>query len=93
MALDDVPLAWGIIRYAPNSGGCPEDDAAAFDGWYDCREDALAVASGWATKFPQWVVALVCSDTIRFGGDFSTVRQRPLTQREREFGTGLPSTH
>ena len=35
---------WGIIRYAAGSGTFPQDDAAAFDGWYSLRDDALAVA-------------------------------------------------
>jgi hypothetical protein len=37
--------SWGIIRYAPGSGAvASEDDAAAFDGWYKDRADALAIA-------------------------------------------------
>lgn len=73
--------SWGVIRYAPASGPMPGDDAAAFDGWYYDRDDALAVAEDWKTRFPQWIVALVSSEVIAFGnGDFSGIY--PLTQRE-----------
>jgi hypothetical protein len=79
----------GIIRYAAASGLRPDDDAADFDGWYSDREDALAVASDWATRFPDWVVALVRSDQFWFsGGDFTTVAHRPLTWREAGFAAG-----
>ena len=53
---------WGIIRYAPGSGTFPEDDAAAFDGWYGDRQDALAVAQDWVAQHPQWIVGLVQSE-------------------------------
>jgi len=77
--------SWGIIRYAPGSGNVCSDDAAGFDGWYFDKADALAIAKDWSVKFPQWVVALVTSDQIWFGnGDFATVRDRPLTNREFE---------
>ena len=76
---------WAIICYAPNSGGFPEDDAAAFDGWYADRDDALAVAEDMVKSHPQWVVALVGSDLVWFGqGDFSGHRS-PLTGRELRF--------
>jgi hypothetical protein len=57
---------WGIIRYLPDSGAFPEDDASAFDGWYSDRTDAATVAKDWAARHPQWIVGLVCSDTIWF---------------------------
>jgi hypothetical protein len=79
-------VTWGIIRYAPCSGIAPEDDAAAFDGWYADRRDALAIANDWAARYPQWIVGLVQSDLVWFGdGDFSTVADRPLTHREAGF--------
>jgi hypothetical protein len=75
---------WGIIRYAPGSGLFCDEDAAAFDG--AIREWALAIAKGWATEHPEWVVALVASDQIWFGDrDFAGARGRPLTVREAEF--------
>ncbi len=78
--------SWGIIRYAAGSGSVPEEDAAAFDGWYADRAEALAIATDWAARYPQWVVALVRSDHIWFGhGDFTTMRNRPLTAREADF--------
>jgi hypothetical protein len=75
--------SWGIIRYAPGSGQVPEDDAAAFDGWYAKREDAMSVAEHWVKQHPQWIVAVVGYDTAWFGdGDFHSVADRPLTRRE-----------
>jgi hypothetical protein len=76
--------SWGIVRYAAGSVAFPEDDAAAFDGWYSDREEALAVAQDWIARHPQWIVTLVCSDLIWFGdGDYSRSK-KPLTQREFE---------
>lgn len=78
-------LAWGIIRYAPDSGSAPEDDAAGFDGWYRDRTIALAIARSWAKLYPFWVVALVSTDLVWFGdGDFSPFRHHPLTAREHK---------
>jgi hypothetical protein len=66
------------------SGSFPEDDAAGFDGWYSDRQEALAVAKDWATRFPYWIVALVRSDQIWFGeGDYSGWKH-PLTEREQQ---------
>jgi hypothetical protein len=77
---------WGIIRYAVGSGAFPQDDAAAFDGWYTDRNDALAVAQDWVARHPQWIVGLVRSDLVWFGdGDFSKIKRRPLTKREHDF--------
>jgi hypothetical protein len=76
---------WGIIRYAAGSGMSPQDDAAAFDGWYADRNEAMSIATDWARRYPQWIVALVRSDTVWFGeGDFSAVANQPLTARERQ---------
>ena len=84
MTVPSKEVGWGIIRYAPGSGAFPEDDAAAFDGWYADREDALAVAEGWVARHPHWIVALVRSDLIWFGpGDFSSFRDHPITTREK----------
>jgi hypothetical protein len=86
----DQEKTWGIIRYAPGSGAFPRDDAAAFDGWYSDRNDALAVARDWVARHPQWIVALVRSDLIWFGdGDFSEFRRRPLTRREQGLAEAL----
>jgi hypothetical protein len=77
--------SWGIIRYAPGSGPFPEDDAAAFDGWYFDRALALAVAEDWHRRFPHWIVALVQSEVMWFdNSDYSPSRHRPLTFREAE---------
>jgi hypothetical protein len=76
-------ISWGIIRYAAGSGLFPEENAAGFDGWYICREDALALARDWSCRYPEWIVALVSSDTIWFGkGDFAVAKNAPLTTRE-----------
>jgi hypothetical protein len=86
-------ITWGIIRYAPGSGLACDEDAAGFDGWYSDRQDALDQAKDWSSRFPQWIVALVQSDQIWFGnGDFTTVRERPLTWRENAFANGQKST-
>ncbi|MGA7809299.1 hypothetical protein [Bradyrhizobium sp.] len=87
--------SWAVVRYAPDSGDTPEDDAAAFDGWYSDRNDAIAVASGWAASYPQWIVGIVESDLIWIGnGDFGAVQDRPLIAREQRFlrGTENPVT-
>lgn len=83
-------LSWGIVRYASGSGSVPEADATAFDGWYMDRSAALAIFEDWTRRFPQWVVALVRSDVIRFGdGDFSGI-ERPLTKREEMISAKSP---
>jgi hypothetical protein len=93
-ALPCSQITWGIIRYAGGSGHAPDEDAAAFDGWYTDRNDALAIARDWAARFPQWIVALVRSDLIWFGdGDFGTVRDRALTYRENIFKNGHHDDH
>ena len=57
---------WGIIRYAAGSGSFPEDDCAAFDGWYSDRDEALAVYRDWCKRHRHWIVALVEMDEARF---------------------------
>jgi len=80
---------WGIIRYALGSGAFPEDDAAAFDGWYSDKHDALAVAKDWVERHPQWIVGLVQSELVWFGnGDFTSLGNRPLTGREKNLLLG-----
>ena len=77
---------WGIIRYAPGSGTFCDDDAAAFDGWYSDHEDALEIARAWHASHYGWIVAVVCQDQVFYGGgDFTTVADRPLTRREKNF--------
>jgi hypothetical protein len=84
MTIPPKQVSCGIIRYAPGSGDFPENDAASFDGWYMSREDALAVAKDWVARHPHWIVGLVRSDVIWFGpGDFSSFRDRPITEREK----------
>jgi len=57
---------WGIIRYAAGSGLAPEDDCAAFDGWYADREEAVAVYHDMCKRCPRWIVALVQAHEVRF---------------------------
>jgi hypothetical protein len=84
MSAESENLGWGIIRYAPGSGSFPEDDAAGFDGWYADKTEAFAVAQDWARRFPDWIVALVYAHKGWDGDkDFSAVRHRALTTRER----------
>jgi len=59
---------WGILRYAPTSGDAPEEDKAAFDGWYvDCA-DATGIYDEWCRTWGEkgWIVALVQPDKIAF---------------------------
>jgi hypothetical protein len=84
--------SWGVIRYACGSGSFPDEDAAAFNGWYSDRADALAEAEHWAARYPQWIVGLVSSDLIWFGnGAFEQVRDRVLTAREARFAKAAHS--
>jgi hypothetical protein len=57
---------WGVVRYAAGSGCFPEDDCAAFDGWYFDRNDALAVYQAWCERHPYWIVGLVEAHEVRF---------------------------
>jgi hypothetical protein len=61
-----MKTGWGIIRYAAGSGKSPQDDCAAFDGWYSDRNDALAIYRVWCERHPHWIVALVKADEVRF---------------------------
>lgn len=72
--------SWGIIRYAAGSGLAPEDDCAAFDGWYADRAEALAVYRDWCARYPHWVVGLVQSDEVRFS-DSAWERMVPPMER------------
>jgi hypothetical protein len=86
-------VTWGIIRYAGGSGPFPDTDAAAFDGWYADRADAMAVAKDWSERYPQWIVGLVRSDLIWFGnGDFSVLSDTPITYREKRLSQELGQT-
>jgi hypothetical protein len=60
--------SWGIIRYAPGTGNRPEDDRAAFDGWYARKEDAQEVFRYWFEKYTGSIVAVVLANEpdIRF---------------------------
>ncbi len=74
--------SWGIVRYAPDSGDCPDEDACCFDGWYADREEALAIAREWEKEHPAWTVALISADTIWFSDQRFDPRVWPLTARE-----------
>ena len=62
--------ALGVIRYLPGSGGTPEEDTAAFDGWYygDGHVWARGIYEHWRDKYVRrgWVVALVQGDDVSF---------------------------
>jgi hypothetical protein len=61
----------------------------SFDGWYSDKQDALAVAQQWVARHPQWIVALVQTELVWFGnGDFTSIKNRPLTGREKNIITG-----
>lgn len=59
-------MSYGIIRYHAGSGSVPEDDNAAFDGWYTNARDARAVYKMWCEEHPGWILALVTAKDLRF---------------------------
>jgi hypothetical protein len=75
---------YGVVRYAPDSGNVPEDDAAAFDGWYAIKAWADAVAKEWVEQYPHWCVAVVRQEWAHITDmDFGRSGDHPLTRRER----------
>jgi hypothetical protein len=92
MAEPTKTKSWGIIRVALGSAaGGGSYDAAAWDGWYSQREDALLIAKEWAQRYPSWLVALVKTDTVWFGqGDFGSWKgsSHPITFREHMLARG-----
>jgi hypothetical protein len=58
--------AWGIIRYAPVPGLAPDEDPCAFDGWYTGYEIAHEIYKYWCEDYPDWIVALISADQVRF---------------------------
>ena len=58
-------MAYGVIRYLPRSGA-PEEDPAAFDGWYSAEAVAQQIASEWRREYPNWIVAIVLQGETRF---------------------------
>jgi hypothetical protein len=69
---------WGIVRYAPGSGDRPEQDCAAFDGWYSDQADAASVYADWCKRYPNWIVALVQEHEAVFPDrDWSSLRRQP----------------
>jgi len=72
---------YGIIRYAAGSGSRPDQDVAAFDGWYSDKEDANAVFLDWKQRFPRWIVVVVEQAGAHWGdGDYSHHRARALRE-------------
>ena len=69
-------MGWGIVRYFPQTGAYPEDDEAAFDGWYSDKADAERVYKDWCKRFPNGIVALVQMDKAKFY-DEPEVRKKP----------------
>jgi len=59
-------LTWGIVRYAPGTGRFPDEDIAAFDGWYADRSEAVAIYKYWIKRCPGWIVAVVKQDLATF---------------------------
>jgi len=51
--------AWGVVRYLPNSGTVPDEDVAAFDGWYADRGEAASIYAEWCLEYPTFIVSLV----------------------------------
>jgi hypothetical protein len=50
--------AWAVIRYLPfdtSEGELP----AHFDGWFNNRDAAEAVAKDWASEYPEATVVVV----------------------------------
>jgi hypothetical protein len=50
--------AWAVIRYLPfdpSEGELP----AHFDGWFNHRDAAVAVAKNWASQYPGATVVVV----------------------------------
>ncbi len=67
---------WGVIRYAPGSRTYVDPDAdlaAAFDGWYRNRQDAVDVFEYWCERFKGWTIALIQEVDIQRGGMFAEV--------------------
>jgi len=63
---EESQLTWGIIRYAPGTGRFPDEDMAAFDGWYADRSVAVAIYKDWVERFQGWIVAVVKQDLATF---------------------------
>lgn len=66
------PGTFGILRYAPGTGLSPQEDIAAFDGWYTDKADAVIIYQEWCRRYPGWVVAVVEAekDHLHFGGEW-----------------------
>lgn len=64
ISMPEKNSSWGVVRYLPGSGSVPEDDKAAFDGWYADRAQAIAILKEWQGRFPHWIIAVVSGDTV-----------------------------
>jgi hypothetical protein len=58
--------AWDVIRYIPVPGATPDEDPCAFDGWFFIQSWAQEVYDYWCERYPDWIVALVVQDRVRF---------------------------
>jgi hypothetical protein len=66
MTLPAHTLDWGVVRYLPGSGPVPDEDVAAFDGWYASKAAATHVYADWCHAYPQFIVALVQQKAARW---------------------------
>jgi hypothetical protein len=61
-------LAWGVIAYAIGTDRCPEENLAAFNGWYSNRVAAEAALKDMCCRHCDWHVTIVQSDDSLFDG-------------------------
>jgi hypothetical protein len=58
--------SWGVVRYLPNSGAVPDEDIAAFDGWYADESEAASIYTEWCREYPTFVVSLIQQRNVRW---------------------------
>jgi hypothetical protein len=86
--MKDDPLAqdgsWGIVRYLRGRGRIPEKDECHFDGWYSVRSIAKEIYDQWCKRYPNWIVALVKQDEVKFqtGADLNDKIKRARNAAE-----------
>jgi hypothetical protein len=83
-------VSWGIIRYAAGTGCMPEEDRAAFDGWYTSRADAKAAFDAWRERHPYWIIGLVeLHDGDGYFPDVAWPRDPHAAARGADNGIGI----
>jgi hypothetical protein len=50
---------WAVIRYLPGLDPSEGELPAHFDGWFNDRDAAEAVAKDWASEYPEATVVVV----------------------------------